>query len=154
MPHEKEIGRSRLRLEDERFLTGKGRYVDDVDEASQLYGHVVRSPFGHARIAHIDASAAAAMPGVAAVFTAAELSARGLGHLPCMAKVATLEPLIVPPRPALADGRVRHVGDPVAFVVATSRVAARDAAESVGVDYEELPAASASAPSTTAGSSS
>jgi carbon-monoxide dehydrogenase large subunit len=140
MAHENEIGRSRLRAEDERFLTGKGRYVDDIDEPSQLHGHVLRSPFGHARITSLDVSAAKSMPGVVSVLTAAELEAQGVGHLPCMAKVATLEPMIVPPRPALAAGRVRHVGDPVAFVVATSREAARDAAESIGVDYEELPA--------------
>ncbi len=140
MPHENEIGRSRLRLEDERFLTGKGRYVEDIDEPEQLHGYVLRSPHGHALISGVEASAAVAMPGVMGVFTAAELRAQGVGHLPCMAKVATLEPLIVPPRPALAEGRVRHVGDPVAFVVATSRVAARDAAERIVVAYEELPA--------------
>ncbi len=140
MPHRPEIGRSRLRLEDARFLIGKGRDVDDVDEEAQLYGHVLRSPFGHARIGGIDVSAASAMPGVMGVFTAAELRAQGIGHLPCMAKVATLEPLIVPPRPALAEGRVRHVGDPVAFVVATSRASARDAAEGILVTYEDLPA--------------
>jgi carbon-monoxide dehydrogenase large subunit len=140
MPDGSEIGRSRLRLEDERFLTGKGRYVDDVNETEQLYGYVLRSPFGHARIVGIDVAAAAAMPGVAAVYTAAELRAEGLGHLPCIAKIASVAPLIIPPRPALAEERVRHVGDPVAFVVAKSLAAARDAAESIGVEYEELPA--------------
>jgi carbon-monoxide dehydrogenase large subunit len=141
MPHQPEIGRPRPRFEDDRFLTGKGRYVEDIAVGSfDLHGHVLRSPFGHALIRGIDTSAASAMPGVRAVLTAADLRAQGLGHLPCMAKVATVEPMIVPPRPALAEGRVRHVGDPVAFVVATHRELARDAAESISVDYQELPA--------------
>ena len=88
----------------------------------------------------IDTAAARALPGVRAVFTAADLAADGIGPLPCIAQVATVEPLIVPPRSALADGRVRHVGDPVAFVVADTRDIARDAAELVAVDYRVLPA--------------
>ena len=140
MPHRTERGRSRLRFEDARFLTGKGRYVDDLEAPDALHGEVLRSSFGHALIRSIDISAASAMPGVAGVFTAQDLRQDGLGHLSCAVKVATLAPLIIPPRPALAEGRVRHVGDPVAFVVARSKDEARDAAERIVVEYEELPA--------------
>jgi carbon-monoxide dehydrogenase large subunit len=137
---EAEIGRSRRRLEDGRFLVGEGRYVDDLREPGQLYGHVLRSPLAHARITAIDTAPAAAMPGVAGVYTVADLQADGVGPLPCKVQIAAVTPLVVPPRPALANGRVRHVGDPVAFVVADSPEAARDAAEAIAVDYRELPA--------------
>ena len=130
-------GRSVRRLEDARFLLGQGRYVEDIDATAMLHGHVLRSPHAHALIRRIDVGSAAALPGVHVVATAADLAADGLGPLPCLAAVA---PLIVPPRPALADGRVRHVGDPVAFVVADSAEAARVAAELIEVDYEPLPA--------------
>ena len=134
------IGRSLRRLEDARFLTGRARYADDFEAPGRLYGFVVRSPHAHAEIEGIDAAAARAMPGVAGVFTAADLEADGIGALPCIARVATLAPMIVPPRRALAHGRVRHVGDPVAFVVAQTALEARDAAERVGVRYRPLPA--------------
>ena len=120
------IGRSLRRLEDYRFLTGTGRYVEDFSRSGQLHAVVVRSPHAHALIDGIDADAARAMPGVRGVFTAADLDADGIGMLPCVAQVATVAPMIVPPRPALASDRVRHVGDPVAFVVAdTQRAGAR-----------------------------
>jgi carbon-monoxide dehydrogenase large subunit len=135
-----EIGRSLRRLEDRRFLTGAGQYVDDIDLPGQLYAVVLRSPHGHAAIEGIDAAAARAMPGVRGVFTAADLDADGIGPLPCIAQVATLAPIIVPPRRALAGTRVRHVGDPVAFIVADTKEAARDAAERVQVAYRALPA--------------
>ncbi len=133
-------GRSVRRLEDARFLLGRGRYVEDIDAravGTVLHGYVLRSPHAHASIKSIDVSAAKAVPGVRLVALAADLAADGLGPLPCLAAV---KPLIVPPRPALADGRVRHVGDPVAFVVADSADVAREAAELIGVDYEPLPA--------------
>ena len=92
----------------------------------QLHAYVLRSPHGHAAIERIDTAAARAMPGVHGVFTAADLDADGIGPLPCIAQVATVAPMIVPPRQALARDRVRHVGDPVAFVVAdTPRAGAR-----------------------------
>src|SRR5438552_148161 len=138
--HEGYIGRSRRRLEDPRFLIGQGRYVDDIDLPGQLHGIVLRSPYGHAAIESLDTAAARAMPGVQGVFTAADLDADGIGKLPCIAQVATVAPLIVPPRHALARDRVRHVGDPVAFVVADTSEQARDAAERIGVDYRPLPA--------------
>jgi aerobic carbon-monoxide dehydrogenase large subunit len=133
------IGRSLGRLEDWRFLTGQGRYVDDFNLPGQLHAAVLRSPHGHALIEGISAAAARAMPGVRGVFTAADLDADGVGALPCIARVATVAPMIVPPRPALARDRVRHVGDPVAFVVADSAERARDAAEKITVAYHPLP---------------
>jgi carbon-monoxide dehydrogenase large subunit len=134
------IGRSLRRLEDARFLTGTAHYVEDFSPAGQLHAVVLRSPHAHARIDGIDAEAARAMPGVHAIVTAADLDADGIGDLPCIAQVATVAPMIVPPRPALARDRVRHAGDPVAFVVADSREQARDAAERIAVVYRPLPA--------------
>ncbi len=130
----------RGRAEDLRFLTGRGRYVDDLREDGALFGNLLRSPLAHGRITAIDVSAAAAMPGVALVLTYGDLAAEGIGPLPCPTQPPTLEPIRVPSRPLLADGIVRHVGDPVAFVVAETPAAARDAAESINVAYEELPA--------------
>ena len=134
------IGYSLRRLEDARFLSGQARYVDDIDIPGQLHGIVLRSPYGHAEIEGIDTAAAAVAPGVRGVFTAADLDADGVGPLPCIAKVATVAPMIVPPRWALARGRVRHVGDPVALVVADTRDQARDAVERIEVAYRPLPA--------------
>ena len=135
-----ERGQSRRRLEDERFLTGQGRYVDDIDEPGQLYGYVLRSPLAHGRITSLAASDASTLPGVMGIFTAADLEADGIGALPCDVDIATENPLVVPPRFALAADRVRHVGDPIAFVVATTPIAAQDAAEAVVVTFEDLPA--------------
>ncbi|HEY3848097.1 MAG TPA: molybdopterin cofactor-binding domain-containing protein, partial [Acetobacteraceae bacterium] len=131
-------GQSLRRLEDARFLTGGARYVEDIDLPRQAWMHVVRSPHAHAVIERIDATAAQAIAGVLGVFTAADLS--DVGPLPCTVPVASVAPMVVPPRFALAADRARHVGDPVAFVVAETRIAARDAAESVSVDYRFLPA--------------
>ncbi len=131
---EKVIGRSIRRVEDQRFLTGNGCYVDDIASPDSLWGHVLRSPHAHATIERIDIAAAKAMPGVHGVFVAADLAE--LGPMPCLAAV---KPLIVPPRSALATGRVRHVGDPVAFIVADSAEIAREASELVEVEYAALP---------------
>ncbi|TAJ83882.1 xanthine dehydrogenase family protein molybdopterin-binding subunit [Reyranella sp.] len=136
MPDTNADVRSIRRLEDARFLLGRGRYLEDIAAPTALAGHVLRSPHSHALIHRIDTVQAAALPGVQLIATAADLAADGLGHLPCMAAV---KPLIVPPRPALAEGRVRHVGDPVAFVVADNADIAREAAELIEVDYEPLP---------------
>jgi carbon-monoxide dehydrogenase large subunit len=133
------IGRSLRRLEDVRFLTGQGRYVEDFALPGQLHAVVLRSPHGHALIDGIDVAAARAMPRVRGVFTAADLDAGGIGELPCIAQVAAVAPMIVPPRPALARDRVRHVGDPVAFVVADTIEQARDAAERIAIAYRPLP---------------
>ena len=133
------IGQSTRRLEDQRFLTGRGVFVDDVNDEGQARACVVRSPRAHATIDRIDTAAALAAPGVLGVYTYADIA--DLGVLPCATAVATVAPMIVPPRPALANGRVRFVGDPVAFVVAETAAAARDAAERVAVDYTPLPCA-------------
>jgi len=130
-------GQSLSRLEDARFLTGRGRYIEDIDYPDQTWMQVVRSPHAHAGIKRIDADAARAVPGVLGVFTATDLA--NLGPLPCTVPVASIAPMIVPPRLALAADRTRHVGDPVAFVVADTRDAGRDAAELVAVDWQELP---------------
>jgi len=127
------VGQSLRRVEDERFLTGCGTFVEDVDLPGQLWACVVRSPHAHAVIERIDTSGVTG----ASVFTYADIA--DLGLLPCATAVATVEPMLVPPRPALANARVRHVGDPVAFVVADTRTAARDAVERVLVDYRPLP---------------
>lgn len=131
------IGQSTRRLEDARFLTGRGLFVDDVNVAGQAWAYVVRSPHAHAVIDRIDTASAQAMPGVMGIYTYADIG--DLGPLPCGTQAATVSPMIVPPRPALACGKVRHVGDPVAFVVAETAYAARDAAEHVTVDYTPLP---------------
>jgi carbon-monoxide dehydrogenase large subunit len=131
---------SRRRVEDDRFLRGRGRFVEDIAVPGALHAVVLRSPHAHARILAVDTAAAAAMPGVALVLTASDRRAQGIGPLPCVAKVATVAPLIIPPRPALAEGIVRHVGEPVACVVAATAAQARDAAEAIMVDYDPLPA--------------
>ncbi|MBV9687830.1 MAG: xanthine dehydrogenase family protein molybdopterin-binding subunit [Alphaproteobacteria bacterium] len=140
-------GRSVRRVEDFRFLTGRGRYVDDCALPGQVHAHVLRSAHAHAVIESIETTAARLTPGVLGVFTEADLRADGLGPLPCIAQVSTVGPLIVPPRYALARGRVRHVGDPVALIVAETGDQARDAAERIIVDYRPL-AAVVDAPAT------
>jgi len=133
-------GRSVRRFEDFRFLTGAGRYVEDLALPGQVHAHVLRSPLAHAAIERIDTAAARDDSGVLGVFTETDLRADGIGPLPCIAQVGTVDPMIVPPRYALARGRVRHVGDPVALVVAEARDQARDAAERIAVEYRPLDA--------------
>ena len=132
------VGRPLRRLEDARFLTGRGRFTDDVNRPGQAYLHILRSPHAHARLLHVDLAAARAAPGVFGAFAAEDL--RDLGPIPCTVPVATVGPMQVPHRPALAEGRVRFVGEPVAFVVAATRHTARDAAELVAAEYDSLPA--------------
>lgn len=126
------------RLEDTRFLTGQGNYTADHNRPGQVYAKVVRSEHAHAKILNIDTGSASEVEGVLGVWTEADLAADGLGVLPCGVQAATDAPIIVPPRYALARDRVRHVGDPVAFVVAKTEIAATEAAELVDVDYEAL----------------
>jgi len=132
--------RSLRRVEDVRFLTGQGRYVDDAPAAGQPAMAVLRSPHAHAAIRSIDIAAAQDAPGVRGVFTAADLAADGIGPLPCSLDLGPEAGLVVPPRPALCSGQVRHVGDPVAIVIAETRAQAVEALELIGVDYEALPA--------------
>jgi aerobic carbon-monoxide dehydrogenase large subunit len=134
------IGRSLSRFEDARFLTGNGRYLADIDVPGLLHAVVLRSPHAHARISRLDAAAARAVPGVRAVLTGTDLAKAGFGTLPCPVVTATKAPIIVPPRHILAIDTVRHVGEPVALVVAESQAQAHDAAELVEVAYETLPA--------------
>ncbi len=136
------IGAAVRRKEDLRFITGKGQYVDDINRPGQLYAYILRSPFAHARINGIDASAALAVPGVVAVLTGADMAADGVGGLPCGWGIHSKDgsPMVEPPHPPLASEVVRHVGDQVAVVLAESRAVARDAGELVEIDYDELPA--------------
>ncbi len=129
------------RVEDPRLLIGNGRYTDDITLANEAVGIVLRSPHAAARILSIDTSAAAGLPGVLAIYTGADLKADGIGGLPCAIPLKNRDgsPRAEVPHPALADGEVRHVGDPVAFIVAETHQAARDAAEAVVVDYDILP---------------
>src|SRR5262245_8098155 len=147
------MGQSVSRVEDPRLVQGLGRYSDDVNLPRQTYAVVVRSPHAHARIARIDAAAALRSPGVLAVLTGADLAADGVGNLPTDAtrKRRDGSPAFTPPRPALARDRVRHVGDPVALVVATSPEAATDAADLVAVEYVPLPAVTGADRATRAG---
>jgi carbon-monoxide dehydrogenase large subunit len=129
------------RVEDPRLLKGAGRYTDDIVLPGMLFGVVLRSPHAAATITRLDAAAAAKLPGVAGIYTTADLSADGIGPLPCAALVENRDgtPQAAPPHPVLAEGVVRHVGDPVAFIVAQSAKQARDAAEAIDVDYDILP---------------
>jgi len=136
------LGQSVPRFEDPRLLRGGGRYVDDMVLPRMAFGHVLRSPHAHARIRSIDTSAAKAAPGVLAVLTGADWEASGWGDLPSATgnKRRDGSPAYQPPFPALVKGRVRWVGDYVAFVVAETRDQAADAAELIAVEYEPLPA--------------
>ena len=136
------IGAAVRRREDRRFITGKGHYTDDVSRPGQSHAYFLRSPHAHARIREIDTAAAAAMPGVLAVLTGAELAADKIGHLICGWMITSKDgsQMKMAPRPALAHGKANHVGDAVAVVVAETPAQAKDAAEKVKVDYEVLPA--------------
>jgi carbon-monoxide dehydrogenase large subunit len=136
------VGTPVRRREDFRFLTGQGTYTDDIDRPHQLYAYILRSPHAHARITGIDTAAAAAAPGVAAVYTGKDIAAAGIGGLPCGWQIHSKDgtPMAEPPHPVLAVDRVRHVGDPVAVVAADTLAQARDAAELIRVDYAEEPA--------------
>jgi len=130
--------RSRRRVEDARFLTGLGRYTDDLAAPGALHAVVLRAPHAHAALRRVDATAAGALPGVRLVLTGADVA--DLAPLPCPVSIATDGPLIVPPRAVLPVDRVRHVGEAVAFIVADTVAEARDAAEAIVVEYHMLPA--------------
>jgi aerobic carbon-monoxide dehydrogenase large subunit len=134
-------GQAVLRLEDDQLLAGTGQYTDDVTPAHQARLVFVRSPYPHARIASLDTAAAKAMPGVIGVFTGADLVAAGVKPIPGVAGFmrADGQPAATPPRRALAHERVRFVGEAVVAVVAETLQQARDAAEAVQIDYDELP---------------
>ena len=134
------MGKSVRRKEDYRFLTGAGQYTDDVNPDRHTHAYFLRSPHAHARIRGIDTSRAKAAPGVVAVCTSADLE--GVNGLPCGWLITGTDgkPMNEPPHPVLAKGKVRHVGDPVAMVVAETPNQAKDASELIDVDYEVLPA--------------
>ncbi|MGP1396680.1 MAG: xanthine dehydrogenase family protein molybdopterin-binding subunit [Inquilinaceae bacterium] len=136
------IGDPMRRKEDRRFLTGKGRYTDDVSRPGQTYAYFLRSPHAHARIRGIDKTAGEAAPGVLAVLTGEDLKADGIGNLICGWMIHSKDgsEMKAGPHPALAQGKVRHVGDHVAVVVAETYAQAKDGAELIVVDYEELAA--------------
>src|SRR4051794_148293 len=139
---EKGIGARVVRKEDQRFITGKGRYTDDISQHGQAHAYFVRSPHAHARIRGIDKASAEAMPGVLAVLTGDDVKADGLGNNVCgwMVKSKDGSPMRMGPHPLLAQGKARYVGDRVAVVVAETYEQARDAGEALEVDYEPLPA--------------
>src|SRR5215471_4273581 len=137
------IGQPVRRVEDRRFITGRGTYLDDINRPRQAYAFMLRSPHAHARIRSVDMATAASTHGVLGVFTGEDLARDELGTIPCLSAVTNRDgsASVIPPHPAIAGDRVRHVGDTVTMVVAESLAAARDAAELIAVDYEPLPAA-------------
>ncbi len=137
------IGASVRRVEDQRFITGAGQYVDDINRPGQTYAVFVRSPHAHATINGIDTAAAKAAPGVVGVFTGADLAKDKIGGLICGWMIHSKDgsPMKAGAHPALAVGKVRYVGDHVAVVIAETLAQARDAAELVEVDYDPLPVA-------------
>ena len=134
MPSETGIGVSVKRKEDACFITGTGRYTDDINEVGQTYAVFVRSPHARARIRSIDSSAAMAMEGVVAVFTGSDLAADGIGDLPCgwLVKSKDGSDMMSPAHPPLATETVNYVGEPYVLVIAESLQTARDAAEAGG----------------------
>src|SRR6478672_5455602 len=124
------MGHSIKRKEDGRFIQGKGNYVDDVNLPGMVFGHMVRSPFAHARLKSVNTEKAKALPGVLAVITGEDLAKAGLAWMPTLSGDKQM---------VLATGKVLFQAQEVAFVVAEDRYAAADAAELVEVDYEELP---------------
>ncbi|MBR0908236.1 xanthine dehydrogenase family protein molybdopterin-binding subunit [Bradyrhizobium liaoningense] len=136
------IGARVVRKEDKRFITGKGRYVDDIKLQGMTHAHFIRSPHAHAKVKKIDSSAALKMPGVVAVLTGQELVDDKVGNLICGWAITSKDgsPMKMGAWPAMAPDTVRFVGQAVAVVIADSKNLARDAAEAVVIDYEELPA--------------
>src|SRR5579863_10754609 len=137
------IGAAVRRKEDHRFITGKGHYTDDINRPGQAYAYFLRSPHAHATINKIDTSAALASAGVVAVLTGADAVADKIGAHVCGWTIHSKDgsPMKVGSYPALAHGKALYVGDPVAVVIADTYSQAKDAAESVNIDYGVLPAA-------------
>lgn len=136
------IGDSVKRKEDHRFLAGRGRYTDDINRPGQTYACFRRSDLPHGTIRSVDTAAAASMPGVVAIFTGEDFARDEIGGVPCGWQIHSKDgsPMVEPPHPVLAQGKVRYVGDAVAMVVAETRQQARDAAEAIMVDIDPLPA--------------
>ncbi|MCH2549255.1 MAG: xanthine dehydrogenase family protein molybdopterin-binding subunit [Alphaproteobacteria bacterium] len=140
---ETNIGAPVKRVEDKRFLTGRGRYTDDLNQPNQLYASILRSPHAHANLKKVDVSQAKAAPGVIDIFTGSDMAADEVGSLPCGWQIHSKDgsPMNEPGHPPMAVSKVRHVGDQVAIVIAETKSQARDAMEQIAVDYEVLPAA-------------
>ncbi len=143
MAMETGIGASILRKEDRRFLTGRGNYVSDITRPNMTWAAFSRSPHAHAKLTGIDSAPALQIPGVLLVLTGEDLKADGIGTIPCGWGITGRDgqPMKEPAHPALAQGKVRHVGDPVAMVVAETREAAMQGVEALSVSYEPLPSA-------------
>ncbi|HEX2115471.1 MAG TPA: xanthine dehydrogenase family protein molybdopterin-binding subunit [Alphaproteobacteria bacterium] len=141
------IGQSVRRIEDQRLLTGTGRYTDDITLPRQTHAYFLRSPHAHAKLVRIDTEAARGAPGVIGIVTGADLQKAGIGPIPCVVPLRNRDgsEMQIPKRPAIAIERVRFVGDIVALVVAESHAHAKDAAELIEVEYEELPAVTGTA---------
>jgi carbon-monoxide dehydrogenase large subunit len=134
------IGASPRRKEDLRFISGRGNYTDDINRPNQTHAIIKRSDRPHARIVSIDTTAAKAAPGVVAVFTHVDIEADALGGVPCGWQIHNKDgsPMAEPMHPILASGKVRHVGDPIAVVIAKTRQQAKDAAELLVIEFEDL----------------
>jgi carbon-monoxide dehydrogenase large subunit len=136
------IGASVRRKEDHRFITGKGRYTDDINRPGQAHAYFLRSPHAHAKIKSLDVGEAKSKPGVVAILTGDDIAADKVGGLICGWMIHSKDgtPMKAGPHPALAQGKVRYVGDHVAVVIAETLGEAKDAAEAIRIDYEVLPA--------------
>lgn len=133
---ESELGKARRRKEDEHLVTGRTHWTDNIVLPGMLHAAILRSPFAHARITHLDVDEAKKQPGVVAVYTGADL-AEEQGSLPCAWQIT--EDMLTPPAPALAVGTVRFAGEAVAVVVARTYYEAHDALDAIDVDYDDLP---------------
>jgi len=144
------IGQSVKRSEDIRFITGAGRYTDDINLPGQTFAVMLRSPYARARILSVDASAALALPGVVGVFTGKDLAADKIGDLPCgwLVKSKDGSDMIVASRPPIAVELVNFVGEPYGLVIGETLAAAQAGAEAVAADFEELPPAASLAAAT------
>ena len=136
------IGAPVKRREDFRFIKGIGKYTDDINLPNQVYCYILRSSIAHARIVSIDTSAASAAPGVVAIYTHQDIDASGAGGVPCGWLITSKDgtPMKEPKHPILASGKVRHVGDPIVAILAESLEEAKEAAELVKLDLQELSA--------------
>src|SRR6476646_8426474 len=136
------IGASVVRKEDRRFITGRGRYVDDIKLVGMTHAHFVRSPHAHAKVKSIDSAAAMKMPGVVGVLTGKQIVDDKIGNLICGWAITSKDgtPMKMGAWPAMAPETVRFVGQAVAVVIAETKNLARDAAEAVVINYEQLPA--------------
>jgi len=131
------IGKSIKRVEDKRFITGKGKYTDDIKLEGMLYAHILRSPYAHATLKNINKEEASKMPGVQAIYTGADIP-ESIAGVPCGWQVNFKNGDIMkePPHPLLVRKKVRHVGDGVAIVIANTKAQAKEASENIDVDYD------------------